>query len=204
MSFYTEVIFPRICNLALGSAHVSEHRRKLLAGAHGGILEIGFGTGLNLSHYPSEVEKITTVDPNPGMGCLAERRIKESNIEVDFRQISGEELPFDDNTFDCVVSTFTLCSIPDVNQALNEVFRVLKPGSKFLSLEHGVSPDPGVQKWQRRLNGLEMWLADGCHLDRNIKELISTQPFSSVENDEFYMPKTPKILGYLYRGVARK
>ncbi len=204
MSFYSEAIFPRICNFALGNAQVSEQRQQLLADAHGEILEIGFGTGLNLPHYPSEVHKITTIDPNAGMRRLAQRRINGSNIQVDFHQISGEQLPFDDNRFDCVVSTYTLCSIMNVEQALKEVFRVLKPGRKFLFLEHGISPDPGVQKWQRRLNVLEMWLADGCRLDRNIKELVASQPFSSVESREFYLERTPKTHGYLYRGVATK
>ena len=94
--------------------------------------------------------------------------------------------------FDCVVSTFTLCSIEDVGQALSEVYRVLKPGGRFLFLEHGLSPEPSVQKWQRRLNWLEMRLADGCHLDRNMKELVAAQPFSSVEVEEFYLEKTPE------------
>lgn len=204
MSFYSRVIFPRICNFALDNPLVSEQRRQLLADAGGEILEIGFSTGLNLPHYPPEVQKIAAIDPNAGMRRLAERRIKESKIEVDFHQISSECLPFDDNSFDSAVSTFTLCSIGNVGQALGEVFRVLKQGGKFLFLEHGISPDPGVRKWQLRLNRLEMWLADGCHLDRDIKELVAAQPFSAVESEEFYLEKTPKTHGYLYRGVARK
>ena len=125
-------------------------------------------------------------------------------MRVDQRVVSGERLPFEDNRFDCAVSTFTLCSIEDVSQALSEVYRVLKPGGKFLFLEHGLSPEPGVQKWQRHLNWLEMRLADGCHLDRNMKELIAAQPFSSVEVEEFYLERTPKTHGYLYRGIAVK
>jgi len=159
---------------------------------------------LNLPHYPAGVCKITTVDPNVGMHRIAQKRTKQSRIEVDQRVLSGEQLPFEDNHFDCVVSTFTLCSIGDVDQALSEVYRVLKPGGKFLFLEHGLSPEPKIQKWQARLNWLEMNLFDGCQLNRNIKTLIVTQPFSSVEVEEFYLEKTPKTHGYFYQGIATK
>ena len=204
MGFYSEVIFPRLCDLLMDRPFVAKHRQRLLATAHGDVLEVGFGTGLNLPHYPAQVRKITTVDPNAGMNRLAQQRIRRSKIEVDQRVLSGERLPFEDNRFDCAVSTFTLCSIEDVGQALSEMYRVLKPGGKFLFLEHGVSPEPSVQKWQRRLNWLEMRLADGCHLDRNMKELVAAQPFSSVEVQEFYLERTPKTHGYLFRGIATK
>ena len=204
MGFYSEVIFPRLCDLFMDRSFVAKHRHRLLATAYGDVLEIGFGTGLNLPHYPVEVRKITTVDPNAGMHRLAQRHIRQSKIEVDQRVLSGERLPFEDNRFDCAVSTFTLCSIEDVGQALSEVYRVLKPGGKFLFLEHGLSPEPSVQKWQRRLNWLEIRLAAGCHLDRNMKALVAAQPFSSVEVEEFYLERTPKTHGYLYRGMAVK
>ena len=199
MGFYSEVIFPRLCDLFMDRSFVAKHRHRLLATAYGDVLEIGFGTGLNLPHYPVEVRKITTVDPNAGMHRLAQRHIRQSKIEVDQRVLSGERLPFEDNRFDCAVSTFTLCSIEGVGQALSEVYRVLKPGGKFLFLEHGLSPEPSVQKWQRRLNWLEILLAAGCHLDRNMKALVAAQPFSSVEVEEFYLERTPKTHGYLDR-----
>ena len=204
MGFYSRVLFPRICDCLLDQPLVAEHRRQLLAAAAGEGLEIGFGTGLNLPHYPQAVRKITTVDPNVGMHKLAQRRIKQTKIEVDLRVLSGERLPFDDNTFDFAVSTFTLCSIANVVQALSEVLRVLKPGGRFLFLEHGLCPDSNVQQWQRRLNWLQMRLADGCRLDRNIKELVAAQPFSSVEVNEFYLERTPKTHGYIFRGIATK
>ena len=204
VGIYSQVIFPRLCDLLLNWPLVARHRRQLLAHAQGDVLEIGFGTGLNLPHYPAQVHKITTVDPNAGMHRLAQRRVKKTGIEVDQRVLSGERLPFEGDRFDCAVSTFTLCSIEDVSQALGEVYRVLKPAGKFLFLEHGFSPEPNVQKWQRRLNWLEMRLADGCRLDRNMKALISAQPFSAVDVEEFYLEKTPKTHGYLYRGSARK
>src|SRR5207302_9180590 len=144
-------------------------RPEFLASVHGDLLAIGFGTGLNLPHYPPRVRKITTVDRNPGMHWLARKRIERSRISVEHRVLDCAKLPFADQTWDCVVSSLTLCSIEDVNQALREVYRVLKPGGRFLFLEHGLSPEPNVRKWQRRLNWLEQQLADGCRLDRNIK-----------------------------------
>jgi len=202
--FYSEVIFPRLCDLFLSRPYVAQHRHRLLASADGDVLEIGFGTGLNLAHYPDQVRKITTVDPNAGMHRLAQRRVRRSRIAVEQRVLSGERLPFEDNRFDCAVSTFTLCSIDHVSQAVSEVRRVLRPGGRFLFLEHGLSPEPGIQNWQHRLNWLERRLGDGCRLDRNMKALVAEQPFSSVAVDEFYLEHTPKTHGYLYRGAATK
>jgi SAM-dependent methyltransferase len=204
VGFYSRVIFPRICNFVLDTPPVAQQRRTLLEHASGEIMEIGFGTGLNLPHYPASVRTITAVDPNPGMHRLAERRIKQTGIQVDQRQLSGEKLPFEDQSFDCVVSTFTLCSIDHVARALGEVFRVLRPGGRFLFLEHGLSPDASVQRWQRRLNWLQQRIGDGCRLDRDMPALVSTQQFAPVECERFYMDKMPKTHGYMYRGMARK
>lgn len=203
MGFYSRTIFPRICEFVLNTPIIANLRHELLSTVHGDVLEIGFGTGLNLPHYPPGIRRLTIVDPNPGMNRLAQKRIKETGIEIDQRILGGEQLPFEDGSFDCVVSTFTLCSIDKVNQAVSEVVRVLKTGGRFLFLEHGLSPEPNVQKWQHRLNRLEMLMADGCHLDRNIKEIVGPQ-FSNTEVKECYLEKTPKILGYSYRGVATK
>ena len=204
MGLYSRLILPRLCEFGLNQPFVAQHRRELLAGAFGDVLEIGFGTGLNLPCYPAGVQKLTTIDPNIGMNRLARKRIKQTGIAVVQRIAVGEQLPFADNAFDCVVSTFTLCSIEEVAQAVREVYRVLKAGGRFLFLEHGLSPEPKVQKWQRRLNWLQMRLAGGCHLDRDMRALVSVQPFASVRMDEFYMEKTPRTHGYLYRGVATK
>ena len=204
MRFFSQVIVPRLCDLLLNKSLLARHRRKLLAGAYGDVVEIGFGTGLNMPYYAERVRKLTAVDPNPGMHRLAQKRIKQRGIEVDQQVLGGERLPFEDGRFDCAVSTFTLCSIEDVAQALREVYRVLKSGGKFLFLEHGLSPEPRVQKWQRRLNWLQVRLANGCHLDRDMKALVAAQPFASVEVEEFYLERTPRTHGYLYRGVATK
>jgi ubiquinone/menaquinone biosynthesis C-methylase UbiE len=150
------------------------------------------------------VRRITAIDPNAGMHRAAEKRFARSGIAVERRQLSSESLPFDEGTFDCVVSTFTLCSIANVSQALSEVHRVLRPGGRLLFLEHGLSPEPNIARWQRRLNWLEQTLADGCHLDRPIRALVAEQPFASVAAAEFYLERLPKTHGYLYRGLAEK
>jgi ubiquinone/menaquinone biosynthesis C-methylase UbiE len=204
MSFFSQVIVPRLCDILLNKSLLARHRRGLLAGAYGDVLEIGFGTGLNLPYYPERVRKLTAVDPNPGMHRLAQKRIRRRGVEVEQHVLGGERLPFEDGRFDCAVSTFTLCSVEDVARALREVYRVLKGGGAFLFLEHGLSPEPRVRKWQRRLDWLQARLANGCHLDRDIKALVAAQPFASVEVKEFYLERRPRTHGYIYRGVATK
>ena len=204
MGLYSDSIFPRVYDWLIDTPHWARYRQEQLATAEGKILEIGVGTGLNLPHYPAQVRKITTVEPNPGMNRLLQRRIEATEIEVDQRILSGEALPFDQKTFDCVVSTVTLCSIPRVQQAMNELFRVLRPGSRFLFLEHGVSPDLKVHKWQRRLNGLQKRFVGGCQLDMDIQGLLESQSFRSLKIDNFYMERMPKTHGYMYCGVAIK
>lgn len=204
MGWYERTVFPCLCDLALDRPFVADYRRQLLANVCGAILEIGLGTGLNLSCYPPQVRRIATVEPSAGMLRRARRRIDATGIEVDCLAQGGETLPFENDTFDFVVSTFTLCTIGPVERALAEFFRVLKPGGRFLFLEHGLSPDPKVQKWQHRLNWLQMHLAGGCHLDRDMKMLVSAQPFASVEVDTFYMDKTPQTHGFMFRGAGTK
>jgi SAM-dependent methyltransferase len=204
VGFFSQVIVPRLCDFLLNKSLLVRHRRDLLTSAYGDVLEIGFGTGLNLPYYPERVHKLTAVDPNPGMHRLAQKRINQRGIKVDQQVLGGERLPFEDGHFDCAVSTFTLCSIGDVAQALREVYRVLKSGGTFLFLEHGLSREPGVQKWQRRLNWLQVRLANGCHLDRDMKALVAARPFASVKVEEFYLERTPKTHGYLYQGTAVK
>jgi ubiquinone/menaquinone biosynthesis C-methylase UbiE len=204
MGFYAQVVVPLLCDFGLDRPFVAKYRRELLAHAGGAVLEIGFGTGLNLPYYPPHVRKVTAVDPSVGMHRRARRRIKRAGIEVDQRVLGGEQLPFEDGTFDCAVSTFTLCSIGDVAQALREVYRVLKSGGTFLFLEHGLSPEPKVREWQHRLNWLQMRMAGGCHLDRNMRALVTAQPFASVKVNEFYIEKIPRTHGYVYQGTAVK
>ncbi len=204
MGFYANYIFPLLCNATLDRPFVAAHRRRLLAGASGEILEIGLGTGLNLPCYPESVRRITAVDPNPGMHRKAQAAIERTRLEVDKRLLGGEQLPFEDGRFDCVVSTFTLCSIDQVERALGEIYRVLRPGGQLLLLEHGLSPDAKVSKWQHRLNGMQRFCGGNCHLNRDIKAIVGRQPFDSIRLDEFYLEKTPRTHGYLYLGAATK
>ncbi|HEX6985108.1 MAG TPA: class I SAM-dependent methyltransferase [Planctomycetaceae bacterium] len=204
MAVYSRWIFPRLCDFLLDRPHVARHRRELLSDVTGDVLEIGFGTGLNLPHYPEHVRKITAVDPNPGMNRLARLRAEQAETEVDVLPLRGEELPFGDGTFDTVVSTFTLCSIDAVDRAVGEVYRVLRPEGRVLFLEHGLSHEPGVRKWQRRLNPLERRLGGGCRLDKDIPAIARRQPFRRVEVREFDLEKIPKTHGHLYRGTAAK
>ena len=176
MGFYSRVIFPRLCDCLMGLPALAEQRREVLADVSGDILEIGFGSGLNLAHYPEHVQRITTVDPNPGMNKLARKRIAKSGIDVDQRVLGGEALPFDGESFDCVVSTWTMCSIPEVGCALGEVYRVLKPGGRLVFLEHGLSDNSKVRAWQRRLNPIERVLGDGCRLDLDVEAVVRSQP----------------------------
>jgi ubiquinone/menaquinone biosynthesis C-methylase UbiE len=171
----------------------------------GDVLEIGFGTGLNLPHYPRHVRRLVVVEPNPGNGRRAARRLKESPLDVrPAALINGRDLPLDANSFDAVVSTWTMCSIADVDHALREIHRVLKPGGRLLFIEHGLSPERNVAAWQRRLNPLMTRLGDGCHLDRDIAGLVSQSPLNVLHLDRFYLRDTPRVGGYTYRGVAEK
>ena len=187
----------------MSASEFSEHRRQLLKLAVGEILEIGFGTGLNLAHYPPSVQKLTVLDANPGMNALAQKRISDSDIEVKSLVANGEHLPLPDQSFDTVVSTWTLCSIANIKAALSEIYRVLKPSGKLLFIEHGLSDDPKIQLWQNRLTPLQKTIADGCHLNRNIRELLETN-FEQIELKQFALANTPAILGSTYQGSATK
>jgi len=203
MGLYSQIIFPRVLDWVMSDSVLTQYRQEVLSEVSGEVLEIGFGTGLNLPHYPEPIQKLTAIDPNSGMNALARKRIQSSRIIVANRVLNGENLPMDDNSFDSVVSTWTLCSIAKVEQALLEIHRVLKPGGKFFFIEHGLSDDPKVQVWQHRLTPLQKIIADGCHLDRNMKKLVENQ-FEVLKLEQFYMEETPKFAGYMYKGVATK
>ncbi len=204
MGLYSRHIFPHIVNLGLGGAKLARLRHQTLKEVDGKILEIGFGTGLNLRHYPKRVREIDAVDPNPGMEVNAQKRIAKSNIKVHQHLLTGDTLPFASETFDSVVSTWTLCSIDRVEQALREIYRVLKPQGRFYFLEHGLSPDPKVQAWQKRLTPIQKILADGCHLNRAIDEILDAERFKILQLKKFYYSRYPKILGFFYQGIAEK
>lgn len=203
MGFYSNLIIPYCIDIAMSGETLQQYRQQLLKDVSGEILEIGFGTGLNLPHYPEGIKKITTIDPNPGMKKRARSRIAASNITVDYQVLNGECLPLEDSSFDSVVCTWTLCSIPRADKAIAEVHRLLKPEGKFFFIEHGLSHDNQIQFWQNRLTPLQKIIADGCHLNRNITNMIE-QKFDNVTIEQFYAPKLPKIIGYMYQGIAIK
>jgi ubiquinone/menaquinone biosynthesis C-methylase UbiE len=203
MGFYSNLIVPWCIELAMSNPVLTQYRQQVLAEVEGEILEIGFGTGLNLPHYPQKVEKITAIDPNPGMKKIVQKRMEKSSITVDNRVLRGENLPMKDESFDSVVSTWTLCSIAKVEQAIAEIYRVLKPGGKFLFIEHGLSNESKIQVWQNRLTPIQKIIADGCHLNRNIQQLV-TQKFEQITIEKFYLPQLPKVVGYMYQGIAIK
>ncbi len=204
MKLYTKYIFPWLLDKLMSKKVLQQKRREVLVAAEGEILEIGLGTGLNLPEYPNHVKEITTVDINPGMNCYAQKRAKASHITVEHQTITAEKLPMADQTFDTVVSTWTLCSIPNPDQALNEIYRVLKSGGKFLFIEHGLSRKPNIQKWQNRFTPIQKIFGDGCHLNRNMKELISAHPFEMTEYKEYSLPKMSKLASQMYQGIAIK
>ena len=203
MGFYSSVIFPRLLDVTMSSQSMTCYRQQLLEAVQGDVLEIGFGTGLNLPHYPDAVTSLTAIDPNEGMGILAQKRIDASALTVKTIALSGEQLSLPDASFDNVVCTWTLCSIPDVDKALREAYRVLKPGGQFFFIEHGLSNEAGIQAWQNRITPVQKIVSDGCHLNRKMDDLVR-RVFDAVTVEEFYAEDLPKILGYFYRGVATK
>ena len=203
MVIYSSLIFPRLLEFSMSSASMTDYRKQLLSEVSGDVLEIGFGTGLNLPYYSAAVTSLTAVEPNEGMGAIAQKRINESPIPVETKPLSGENLSMPDASFDNVVCTWTLCSIPNVKKALNEAYRVLKPGGRFFFIEHGLSDEPGIQAWQNRLTPIQRVIADGCHINRKIDELVGAA-FDQVALKEFYAADLPKVMGYFYQGIATK
>jgi ubiquinone/menaquinone biosynthesis C-methylase UbiE len=179
-------------------------RHELLSDVGGEVLEIGFGSGLNLSHYPERIKKIIALEPNPGMNRMAQKRVRSARVIVDYKVSSAERIPLADASFDSIVSTWTLCSIPKVDQALREILRLLRPGGKFFFLEHGRSDERTIQKWQDRLTPFNKKLADGCHLNRDIEGIIENAGLKVIELRRFYHEGGPKAFCYFYQGVAMK
>jgi ubiquinone/menaquinone biosynthesis C-methylase UbiE len=204
MGIYSDRIFPKVLDWAMRAPELKPLRARTVEHTHGRVLEIGFGAGHNLKFFPASVDCVIAVDPNPGLSAMALERIKRSKVKVEHHQITAERLPFDDASFDCVVSTLTLCSIPDVGAALGEVRRVLKPGGTFFFLEHGLCPDRRISKWQDRLTPFWKVIGDGCHLNRNIEALVSAAGLQIATLENPVLPKVPRAIGYAYLGQARR
>jgi ubiquinone/menaquinone biosynthesis C-methylase UbiE len=204
MGIYTRFIFPRLMNLSMSVKTLTPYRAELLQHARGKVLELGFGTGLNLPYYPAHIQSIQAVDVNEGMSPLAIKNLVRSPIPVNLQVLNAEQLPFEDESFDTVVSTWTLCSIPQVSKALAEGYRVLQAEGQFLFVEHGLSHEPAVQKWQHWLTPIQKVIADGCHLDRNMEALVKEAGFKFTALRKEYALGSPKTTGFFYVGIAIK
>lgn len=202
MSTYRERVLPHLVNLTCGGATVEPLRRRVCAGLAGSVIEIGFGSGHNIPFYPSGVDRVAAVEPSDLAWQLSEPKRRKWPGEIERSGLDGEELPYPGNTFDTALSTFTLCTIPDVEAALREIRRVLTPTGVLHFLEHGLAPDPGVQRWQRRLDPLEKRLAGGCHFSRPIVELITRAGLEIIEVDTFYLSGAPRFAGAMSLGRA--
>jgi ubiquinone/menaquinone biosynthesis C-methylase UbiE len=204
MSFYEDRILPHLVNIAMNTKAMNEERTRCLKDVKGTVLEVGFGTRLNLPYYPRTVTKVVGVDPSKTSTRLARRRIAASPFPVEIVGLSAEKIPVADASFESIVSTFTLCTIPDVAGALLEMRHVLGPGGRFYFVEHGLAQDPKVQRWQERLNPVERTVFGGCNLNRPISALIEHAGFEIDQLENSYLKGAPKFAGFPYRGVAKR
>ena len=203
MGLYREQVLPRVIDRVCGTSELREWRVEATRGLTGRVVEVGFGSGLNVGLYPRDVELVLAVEPSVVARRLSDRRIARSAVPVTHIGLDGQTIPLDDESCDSALCTFTMCTIPDARQALDEVRRVLRPGARFHFLEHGLSPDPGVAAWQRRLEPLQMRLADGCHLTREPASLVSDAGFAVEQLTQHYA-KGPKPWSWFSSGVAAK
>jgi SAM-dependent methyltransferase len=202
MGWYEREVVPRLVNITCANRRMLPLRRRALSGVNGTVLELGFGSGANLDAYPGTVDRVVAIDPSLVGRKLAAKRLSRSPIHVEFAGLDADRLALEDESVDNAVSTWTLCTIPDATAAVREVRRVLKPGGRFFFLEHGLSPDPKVARRQHRYDGLQGRIAGGCHLDRDITQIIEAAGFD-VENKKNFYIAGPKALSYMYAGQAR-
>lgn len=202
MSLYEDHILPRLLNLAMKNKHLLPYRRNVIAGAEGRVLEVGIGSGLNLPFYTDRVTGIIGLEPSEKLAAMCERAGRKAAIPVTLETGAAEAMPFEDGAFDTVVTTWTLCTIPDTGRALAEMRRVLAPGGQLLFAEHGTAPEESVRRWQERLNPLWRKIAGGCNLNRPIGHLIGAGGFD-IEDIETGYARGPRPLAFMYTGRAR-
>jgi ubiquinone/menaquinone biosynthesis C-methylase UbiE len=201
MGLYEDQVVPRFTDLVMRRRELTAIRARVVAPLDGDVLEVGFGSGLNIAHYPPTVTRIRAVDPATVGRKLAAKRVASSPVPVEYVGLDGQALPLESASVDHVLTTWTLCSIPDVERALREIRRVLRPGGLFHFVEHGRSPDARVARWQDRLTPLQRRVAGGCHLNRPIEQLVLGSGLEMLRLDNYYA-KGPRPLGYMYEGVA--
>lgn len=202
MSFYQDQILPLLIDLAMRQGRLAEYRGRVVPAAEGRVLEIGIGSGLNLPFYSRNVECVIGLDPTPKLLSIARRRGRRHSSPVELVEGSAEAIPLDDSSVDTVVTTWTLCSIPDARRALDEMRRVLKPGGHLLFVEHGQAPEPNIRWWQDRLTPAWERVSGGCHLNRAIKTLVQDSGFRIEKLETGYM-RGPNPMTFMYEGRAR-
>ena len=193
MPFYKDHVYPYLVSALGNPKPIDDIRRRIVPLAQGSVLEIGVGPGVNFTHYdPARVTNVYALEPNPGMLRRAEEQQRQTEVKIEFLDLPGERIPLADASVDTVVSTFTLCTIPGVVEAIQGVRRVLKPGGKLIFFEHGLSPDPAIQRWQKRSEPLFRWAFEGCHVTRDIPALIGKGGFDIDQIDARYISPFPK------------
>jgi ubiquinone/menaquinone biosynthesis C-methylase UbiE len=204
MGLYERYVLPTMIDKGCGAPPILKQREKIVPLAEGRVLEIGMGSGLNLSFYdPSKVDLVFGLEPSEGMRQKAQKNLAAAPVKVEWLDLPGEEVPLDDNDVDTIVLTFTLCTIPDYRAALAQMRRVLKPSGTLLFCEHGEAPDEGVRKWQARVNPFWKLIAGGCNLNRRIPSCIEEAGFSIGNLETMYLPNTPRIAAFNYWGHAK-
>lgn len=203
MGFYSDQVVPRLVNVAMGIKEFEPIRTRVASALEGDVVEIGFGSGLNVPSYPPAVKRVLAVDPATVGRKLAAKRLAATAVPVEFVGLDGEQLPIESGSVDRVLATWTLCSIPRPDRALAEIYRVLRSGGEFRFAEHGLSPDPDVARWQNRITPIQRRVAGGCHLNRPVRSLLEASGLEVTTLDNYYI-SGPKPWGYMYEGAATK
>jgi ubiquinone/menaquinone biosynthesis C-methylase UbiE len=201
VGFYNDVVLPRLCNLAMRNRALLPYRERVIAAAQGRVLEVGIGSGLNLPFYGASVRELLALDPAPRLIAMAQRPARAARAPVTFIDASAEAIPLESGSVDTVVTTWTLCTIPQAEAALGEMRRVLRQGGRLLFVEHGLAPDEAVRRWQNRLTPAWAWFSGGCHLNRPMRTMIERAGFRIDRLDTGYAPG-PKPMTFMYEGSA--